>query len=435
MLASIVHEPFQRDLNDLPVGWTKATLGELFDAQQGASMSAKRRRGENPQPFLRTLNVLWGHIDLSTVDQMDFTAAEMDRLTLRYGDLLVCEGGDIGRTAMWRNDLEGCLFQNHLHRLRARRDDVEPEFFMFWMQAALTLLGMYGGHGNKTTIPNLSRSRLLSFEVPVPSLHEQRTIAYVLRTVQQAKEATEAVIAATRELKKSLMRHLFTYGPVPVADADQVPLKDTEVGQVPEHWIVQSLGEIATIASGGTPSRKVAAYWDGDIPWVKTGEVNYTTITSTEEFITARGLDESSARMFPSGTLLMAMYGQGVTRGRVAVLGIDAAINQACAAITPDARSSTRYLYHLFTFHYDRIRNLGHGANQKNLSALLLKSVPVPLPPISEQRLIVCALDAVDRKIEVEEQRKSALEVAFTSLLHHLMTGKVRVDVNTLEFA
>lgn len=432
MFDSVVHEPRQRDLNDLPASWTTATLGDLFDAQQGASMSAKRRKGENPQPFLRTLNVLWGHIDLSTVDQMDFTSSEMGRLALRRGDLLVCEGGDIGRTAMWRDDLEGCLYQNHLHRLRARRDDVEPEFFMFWMQAAITLLGMYGGHGNKTTIPNLSRSRLLSFEVPLPPLHEQRTIAHVLRSVQQAVGAAKAVIAATRELKRSLLHHLFTYGPVPVADADQVPLKETEVGQLREHWIVQPLGEIATIASGGTPSRKVAAYWNGDIPWVKTGEVDYATITSTEEFITARGLDESSARMFPSGTLLMAMYGQGITRGRVAVLGIDAAINQACAAITPDARACTQYLYHLFTFHYDRIRNLGHGANQKNLSALLLKSVPVPLPPISEQRRIVNALDAVDRKIEVEEQRKTALEATFTSLLHQLMTGKVRVaDLDT----
>jgi type I restriction enzyme S subunit len=83
---------------------------------------------------------------------MDFTKVELQKMSLRSDDLLVCEGGDIGRTAIWRGEMEGCCYQNHLHRLRARREDLYPEFYMYWMQAGFILLGLYGGEGNKTTI-------------------------------------------------------------------------------------------------------------------------------------------------------------------------------------------------------------------------------------------------------------------------------------------
>jgi type I restriction enzyme, S subunit len=110
---------------------------------------------------------------------------------------------------------------------------------------------------------------------------------------------------------------------------------------VPESWEVCRIGEICDLKSGGTPNRSKAEYWkNGHIPWVKTGEVDYCVINDTEEKITTAGLADSSARLFPSGTLLMAMYGQGITRGKVAILGIEAATNQACVAIIPPDESA-----------------------------------------------------------------------------------------------
>jgi len=109
--------------------------------------------------------------------------------------------------------------------------------------------------------------------------------------------------------------------------------KQTEIGIIPEDWEVKALGEIAEVGSGGTPNRSNLSYWNGNIPWITTSEIDFSEITQGDEFITALGLANSSAKKYPKNTLLMAMYGQGKTRGKIAILGIEATINQACAAI------------------------------------------------------------------------------------------------------
>lgn len=102
-----------------------------------------------------------------------------------------------------------------------------------------------------------------------------------------------------------------------------------------DKWELKKLGEIADISSGGTPSRAKKDYWNGNIPWVSTTLIDFNIIDKTDEKITAEGLKNSSAKLFPKGTLLMAMYGQGKTRGKIAILGIEASTNQACGAIIP----------------------------------------------------------------------------------------------------
>ncbi|AFZ18918.1 restriction endonuclease subunit S [Allocoleopsis franciscana] len=112
--------------------------------------------------------------------------------------------------------------------------------------------------------------------------------------------------------------------------------ENSSLDRKPEDWEVSKIEELAFISSGSTPNRSIAAYWqDGTIPWVKTGEINYTVIKSAEEKITQKALNETSVTVYPVGTVLVAMYGQGLTRGKVGILGIEATTNQACAAIIP----------------------------------------------------------------------------------------------------
>ena len=290
----------------------------------------------------------------------------------------------------------------------------DPRFYYF---ALLALEIPSRGYNRHFTILN-ERS------LPLPPLPEQKKIAHILSTVQRAVEAQERIIQTTTELKKALMHKLFTEG------LRNEPQKQTEIGPVPESWEVCKVGDVAKIQSGGTPTREVAENWiGGTIPWVKTGEINYCVIHETEEKITPTGLANSAARLFPKGTLLMAMYGQGITRGRVGLLGIEAATNQACASITPTdkKRVSSVFLYYFFEYHYEDLRKLGHGANQRNMNAALIRSFPLAFPKPDEQTAVVTAFESLDQKRALHERKMTQLQDLFRTLLHELMTAKTRV--------
>ncbi len=417
----------ETELGLLPEEWDVTHLHRLFQIQQGKALSKKTRMGKSPRPFLRTANVLWGQLDLATLDTMDFTDKEVERLSLLPNDLLVCEGGDIGRTAMWRGEIEGCSYQNHVHRLRTSRLDVEPAFYMYWMQAALRLLGLYEGAGNKTTIPNLSKSRLGSFSVPLPPLTEQKAIANILHTVQEAKAATERVISATRELKRSLMKHLFTYGPVSVNEADQALLDETQIGQMPKHWRVIPLGEVSKVSTGTTPSTKKPEYYAGTIPFIKTSEIVNTVIKSANTFVNEKAVQDYRLKIYEPGTVFLAMYGQGKTRGQVGLLDIDAATTQNTAAIVTDDVVEPRYLWAYLMSQYKALRGEGIHGQISHLNLGYVKRLQIPVPPLDEQREICRILSTLDRKIGVEETRRQTLDILFKTFLHNLMTGRVRV--------
>ncbi|HFD38424.1 MAG TPA: restriction endonuclease subunit S, partial [Anaerolineae bacterium] len=125
-------EMTETELGSLPGDWDVLPLGEVYEIQQGKAVSKKHRRGKKPSPFLRTSNVYWGRLEMSQLDEMDFTDKERDKLRLRKGDLLVCEGGEIGRTAIWNGELEDCYYQNHIFRVRSVTENVVPLFHMYW---------------------------------------------------------------------------------------------------------------------------------------------------------------------------------------------------------------------------------------------------------------------------------------------------------------
>jgi len=190
---------------------------------------------------------------------------------------------------------------------------------------------------------------------------------------------------------------------------------------LPKGWQRSTLGEIARISSGGTPDRATPEYWGGDVPWVTTGEIQFNTITDTIEKITEAGLKNSSAKLFPPGTLLMAMYGQGKTRGQVARLGIEAATNQACAAILLQEGHDTDFYFQYLSSQYEAIRELGNAGTQQNLSGGILKTVSVYVPPITEQHRISKILATWDQAIAATERLLVNSLKQTQSLIHHLL--------------
>ena len=167
------------------------------------------------------------------------------------------------------------------------------------------------------------------------------------------------------------------------------------MSELPEGWVKCALGDLGAWSSGGTPSRQNKSYYGGDIPWVKTGDLGDALLSDSEEFITQEGLKNSSAKIFPSGSLLIAMY--GATIGKTAILERPAATNQACAALLPEGTTSQLipYVWRYVIASKEKLRELGKGGAQPNISQTVLKNFPIFLPPKNEQRRIVEKVDSL----------------------------------------
>ena len=204
----------------------------------------------------------------------------------------------------------------------------------------------------------IKEKAFLNFEIPLPPLGEQKRIAEILGGVSKAIHVVEQQIETANQLEKSLFNQFRRQ-----YSALCSPIKN-----------------ICKVQTGATPSRKNSAYYDGGIPWVKTGEVNGGKIEETEEYITELAVQETNCRKFPIGTILVAMYGQGATRGKVGILNCAAATNQACAALIALACEDQEYIFAVLRNCYDELRNLGRGGTQPNLNLTLVKNFEIPWP-------------------------------------------------------
>lgn len=192
-------------------------------------------------------------------------------------------------------------------------------------------------------------------------------------------------------------------------------------------WQRSPLDKIAAISSGGTPSRDIPEYWGGSIPWITTSEINGGAIRAARQFITDSGLKNSSAKIYKSDTILLAMYGQGQTRGRVAILKIESATNQACAAIIVKPQISPRFILQNLTRRYEELRDLANDGSQKNLSGALIKKLPIYLPTsLPEQQKISDFLGTVDAKLDALRRKKSGLEAFKSGLMQKLFSQEIR---------
>jgi type I restriction enzyme, S subunit len=420
------------EIGELPADWTVRRFDSLFAVQQGKQVSKTKRIGENQRPFLRTKNVLWGGLDLSDLDAMHFTEEEGKRLALHPGDLLVCEGGDIGRTAIWNGALPNCCYQNHLHRARLRdRGVADSKFALYWLWYAFEVGSVYFGRGNVTTIPNLSQSRLCELPLPVPPLHEQQKIASVLGLVQRAIEQQERLLALTVELKKALLHQLFTQG------LRSEPQKQTEIGPVPETWELTELGNVVHFFCG------FAFKSEEDVKTSNTQLVRMGNLYQNKLDLTRSPIfypDEFAQRyprfVLKTGDLIMSLTG---TSGKedygftVELKGLPKTLllNQRIARIDLISGRLTKdfLFYFLLSRKFlDYLYPTAKGMKQANLSTHAMKRLKVAIPSVDEQKELVIYFRTIDRKIEIHQAKVDSLRALFRTLLHQLMTAKIRIN-------
>lgn len=197
--------------------------------------------------------------------------------------------------------------------------------------------------------------------------------------------------------------------------------------KLPENWCWTRMQEIAQWGSGGTPSRKVSEYYNGDIYWVKTGELNDDYIFETEEHITQEAISHSSAKIYPTDTVVIAMY--GATIGKVGILGIPAATNQACACAIVKPSTDYKYLFYYAQSQKDDFIKKGKGGAQPNISQEIIKFHQFPLPPLAEQHRIVDRIERLFAKLDEAKEKAQAVVDSFetrkAAILHKAFTGEL----------
>jgi type I restriction enzyme S subunit len=417
-------------LSNLERAWPDVTLGDKRFFAWGSGLWTGKTPPYSIVGVIRNTNFTNdGRLDFSDVARLEVESRRLPAKQLMPGDIVLERSGGgpkqpVGRVALFDKPDGLYSFSNFTARLRIQdQEEFDPRFVHLFLLHFHSTGGTLTLQQNTTGIRNLRFSDYLRTLVPKPPLVEQRAIASVISSIRSVIDGEDGHIALLRELKASTMDRCFREA------LRGESLQQTELGEFPVTWDICRLGTICEIKSGGTPSRDVPEYWGGSVPWVKTSEIKYGLIKATEESITEKGLASSSARVFPPGTLLMAMYGQGVTRGKVAILGIPAATNQACAAFFPDeSRLHPAFLYALLEHYYERVRSLGHGANQKNLSGEILKAMSIAVPrDLGEQLEIARIVATYDERLAIRERRRGVLRELFNATLSKLMTGKLRV--------
>ena len=312
-------------------------------------------------------------------------------------------------------------------------DDVRYYNYIFQTKEFQSKLKGYG-NGIMEIRMRIQMSKLNTVELPIPEATTQTRIADFLDDkcgkIDRYIEKQQQTIDKLKEYKQAVITEAVTKGLDPDA-----PMKDSGIewiGMIPEHWDVPEIKYLVRIASGGTPDRNHPEYWNGNIPWIKTGELQNDIITNAEEYITEEGLNNSSAQVFNINTILVAMYGQGKTRGMTALLKIPASTNQACAGLTvTNSNVQIEYLWQCLIGAYDAIRSEAAGSGQPNLSATLIGNFHIALPPIEEQGLIVEYIK--DRTVEIKstihkaEKLLEKLTEYKKSLIYEAVTGKKEV--------
>jgi len=307
-----------------------------------------------------------------------------------------------------------------------------PEFGAYLLKFYSGRLAQYNV---QSTQKNVNKGIVENFPIPLPPLPEQRAIAHVLRTVQRAKEATEGVIAALKELKKSLMQHLFTYGPVPVTERERVPLQETEIGPLPAHWRVVRLGEVAEFGQNRTMQKPKASL----IPFMPMSLLPEDTIYISQ-WEMRRDKEIRSGIPIQNGDFLLAKITPSFENGKQGIVkdipGGWGYASTEVIPIRPYPELHTEYL--AFYLKQPSIRQelagkMEGSTGRQRLPKMAVQQLLIPLPPLDEQREIARMLQAVDAKIAAEQARRAALEELFKSLLHELMSGRIRLSDFPLE--
>ena len=346
---------------------------------------------------------------------------------LEKGDLIISARGTVGAIAQLTKPM---AFNQSCFGLRGKKDKLDTDYLYYWLKNYVDVL-LNKSQGSVFNTINLSTFDDIKIELP--SIADQRKISNLLTLFDDKIQTNNQINQELESMAKTLYDYWFVQFDFP--DQNGKPYKSSGgkmvyhpelKREIPEGWGVEKIENIAQTGSGGTPkSTNVSYYSNGEIPWINSGELEQTVITSTSNFITEEGLNNSSAKLFPSGTILVAMY--GATAGKVSFLTFEASTNQAiCAIMLKDIRMRY-YLKNVIEDLYQYLVKLSTGSARDNLSQDMIKNIKVVIPSNDILDRFYDFSNNIIKEITKKQQENEQLTQLRDWLLPMLMNGQVKV--------
>ena len=395
----------------LPTNWCWVNLGSLGTLGMGQTILSKDLKEEGVPVYSATEeDKIFGYISESE-----------NTIKLSSGDIVIpARGNSIGHVKYISCDEASCTQTTMFFK---PFDKSIGKYVYYYMQGNKHKLFAY--HGN--AIPQITITNITKKEIPIPPLNEQQRIVEriesLLAKLGEAKEKAQEVVDGFETRKAAILHKAFS--------GELTAKWREENSAVLKDWTTYSLSKCCKIGSGGTPSRKNSKYYTGDIPWIKTGEIEWNEVVDSEEKISQEAIDNSSAKLYDPGAVLVAMYGMGVTRGRAAILGVKAATNQAVCVLQPQEYLNNRYLFYFFMCNYWSVREQAVGGNQLNLSATIIGKLNIDIPSISEQMEIVRVLDNLISKEQVAKETAESVIEQIDTMKNAILARAFRGELGT----
>ncbi len=422
-------------LGKVPVGWEVAPVYSRYQVTLGKMLDAKRISGESPGRYLRNMDVQWDSVNTADLPEMDFAPSERSRYLLRRGDLLVCEGGEVGRTATWHGELEECFYQKAIHRVRPRLSEEVPRFF-YYVMSALAGGGVFVSGGNSNTIDHLTAVKLRHYRFPFAPPATQHAIVRLLdretARIDGLVAKKERLIELLQEKRTALITRAVTKGLDP-----RVAMKDSaevRLGEVPAQWEVRPLKHFlrAPLAYGVLKPDKYAG--EHGVRLVRILDVDSGQVDEEGlESISPQQSEEFRRTLVREGDVVVSVVG---TIGRAFIVppSLEGAnLSRALARVQIGPALSARFLEYCFaaTPFVSFVELVPAGTAQRVLNLGDLAEFRLATPNIPEQRAIAAFLDRetarIDALVAKVREAIALLKEYRTALISAAVTGKIDV--------
>lgn len=381
----------------IPSGWHIHTVGQLFDVQLGKMLNKAAKEAQPQYKYLGNSDVRWGYFETNELKRMHFSEKEKEKFKLVSGDILLCEGGEVGRCAIWMHEEQEIYYQKALHRLRAK-EKILPAYFQNYM-SFINGTKLLDDFTTRTSIAHLTREKLLELPVKLPPVEEQRVIIKILSTWDKAINTTERLIDNSKQQKKALKQQLLT-GKKRLLDDSGKPFDGK--------WELLNLSGVAEIKKGRALSAKSLVV--GEFPVIAGGK---TSPYSHNEYTHEKVITVSAS---------------GAYAGFVSYHGYKIWASD-CSVVKEKQGNCLSFIFQFLQFNQSRIYSMQSGGAQPHIYPKDLQMIKISKPKLQEQQKIAAVLSNADKEVDLLEKQLSDFKREKKALMQQLLTGKRRVKV------